>query len=68
MGNVAAGRRGSVLSKESSITDGKPSRQNTLAEDSPPEPLSEAQKADLTRTWKLLEDDIAKVGVITFIR
>lgn len=67
MGNVAAGRRGSVLSKESSITDGKPSRQNTLAEDSPPEPLSETQKADLTRTWKLLEDDIAKVGVITFI-
>lgn len=54
------------------------SRQNTLLEEeefppeppaSPaPEPLTMRQKELLTETWKLLEEDIAKVGVITFVR
>lgn len=54
------------------------SRQNTLLEEEefppeppaspPPEPLTMRQKELLTETWKLLEDDIAKVGVITFVR
>ncbi|XP_050526146.1 neuroglobin-1-like [Daktulosphaira vitifoliae] len=53
------------------------SRQNTLIEEEeflpeppalpPPEPLTERQKELLTETWKLLEEDIAKVGVITFV-
>ena len=33
-----------------------------------PEPLTERQKELLTETWKELEGNIAKVGVITFIR
>lgn len=33
-----------------------------------PEPLTERQKELLTETWKELENNIAKVGVITFIR
>jgi hypothetical protein len=33
-----------------------------------PEPLTERQKELLTETWKELESNIAKVGVITFIR
>jgi hypothetical protein len=33
-----------------------------------PEPLTERQKELLTETWKELETNIAKVGVITFIR
>lgn len=61
MGNVAAGRRGSVLSKESSFGEGKTSRQNTVTEEVPPQPLTDQQRADLTRTWKLLEEDIAKL-------
>ncbi|GFG36276.1 hypothetical protein Cfor_00808, partial [Coptotermes formosanus] len=32
-----------------------------------PEPLTELQKELLTETWKELENNIAKVGVITFI-
>lgn len=54
------------------------SRQNTLLEEEefppeppappPPEPLTMRQKELLTETWKLLEEDIAKVGVITFVR
>lgn len=55
------------------------SRQNTLLEEEeffpsespaapPPEPLTSRQKELLTETWKLLEEDIAKVGVITFVR
>lgn len=54
------------------------SRQNTFIEEEefppeppalpPPEPLTERQKELLTETWKLLEEDIAKVGVITFVR
>ncbi|VVC44317.1 Hypothetical protein CINCED_3A019004, partial [Cinara cedri] len=53
------------------------SRQNTLLEEEeyqpelpiapPPEPLTTRQKELLTEMWKLLEDDIAKVGVITFV-
>ncbi|XP_025425683.1 neuroglobin-1-like isoform X1 [Sipha flava] len=53
------------------------SRQNTLLEEEefppeppaspPPEPLTMRQKELLTETWKLLEEDIAKVGVITFV-
>ncbi|KAI5709922.1 hypothetical protein M8J76_015437 [Diaphorina citri] len=52
------------------------SRQNTLLEEEivppcvnspPPEPLTEDEKKLLIETWKILEDDIAKVGVITFI-
>lgn len=52
------------------------SRQNTLLEEEVtvkkaapfPEPLTERQKQLLLDTWKILEEDIAKVGVITFIR
>lgn len=53
------------------------SRQNTLLEEEfppdsptspPPEPLTMRQKELLTEMWKLLEEDIAKVGVITFVR
>lgn len=33
-----------------------------------PEPLTERQKELLTETWKELENNIAKVGVITFVR
>ncbi|XP_039283623.1 cytoglobin-2 [Nilaparvata lugens] len=35
--------------------------------DPPPQPLTAAQKQILQETWRVLEDDIAKVGVITFI-
>jgi hypothetical protein len=34
----------------------------------PPEALTERQKELLRDTWKILEGNIAKVGVITFIR
>jgi len=54
------------------------SRQNTFLEEEefppeppalpPPEPLTMRQKELLTEMWKLLEEDIAKVGVITFVR
>lgn len=51
------------------------SRQNTILEEEvtrepapAPEPLNDKQKALLIETWKILEQDIAKVGVITFIR
>lgn len=57
---------------------GKNSRQNTLLEEeiteetgtsiADPDPLTEGQKQVLIDTWKVLEEDIAKVGVITFIR
>uniref|UniRef100_A0A1B6EFS4 Globin domain-containing protein n=1 Tax=Clastoptera arizonana TaxID=38151 RepID=A0A1B6EFS4_9HEMI len=81
MGNTATGRRNSILAKqESSSSDGKvakPSRQNTLIEEETtddasgaipePSPLTEGQKQILNDTWKVLEEDIAKVGVITFI-
>jgi len=65
---------------DSSTRHGKwlSSRQNTLLEEEefppeppampPPEPLTPRQKELLTETWKLLEEDIAKVGVITFVR
>ncbi|CAH0768824.1 unnamed protein product [Bemisia tabaci] len=48
------------------------SRQSTLKEEEnelgpPPKPLTDAQKSMLVDTWKALENDIAKVGVITFI-
>lgn len=33
-----------------------------------PEPLTERQKELLSETWKELESNVAKVGVITFIR
>jgi hypothetical protein len=33
-----------------------------------PEALTERQKELLRETWKELEDNVAKVGVITFIR
>ncbi|RZF42886.1 hypothetical protein LSTR_LSTR013173 [Laodelphax striatellus] len=33
----------------------------------PPPPVTAAEKLVLQETWKVLEDDIAKVGVITFI-
>lgn len=83
MGNTATNRRNSLLPKqESSSSDGgkvgRNSRQNTLLEEevpeegraptpTEPEPLSERQKQLLTENWKILEEDIAKVGVITFI-
>lgn len=53
------------------------SRQNTLQEEvtttvkkaAPfPEPLTDRQKQLLAETWAILEQDIASVGVITFIR
>lgn len=69
--------------QESSSSDGgkvgRNSRQNTLLEEevpeegrapsppSEPEPLTERQKQILAENWKILEEDIAKVGVITFI-
>ena len=31
-------------------------------------PLTEAQKAIILETWKLLEQDIANVGIIVFIK
>lgn len=84
MGNTATNRRNSLLPKqESSSSDGgkvgRNSRQNTLLEEeiadegkgptlSEPEPLTERQKQILAENWKILEEDIAKVGVITFIR
>ena len=33
-----------------------------------PEPLTEQQKEQLRDSWKILEKNIAEVGVITFIR
>ncbi|KAF6211143.1 hypothetical protein GE061_014258 [Apolygus lucorum] len=71
MGNTVPGRRNSILSKEGSVSE--PSRQNTICDSDPispgpqPEPLTPEQMELLTRTWKMLEDDIAHVGVITFI-
>lgn len=57
---------------------GRGSRQNTLPEEEDgitdfqgsrdPEPLTERQKELLAENWKVVEGDIAKVGVITFIR
>ncbi|KAK7575709.1 hypothetical protein V9T40_011995 [Parthenolecanium corni] len=54
------------------------SRQNTLQEEEVtttikksapfPESLTERQKQLLAETWAILEQDIASVGVITFIR
>lgn len=54
------------------------SRQNTLQEEEVtttvkkaapfPEPLTDRQKQLLAETWAILEQDIASVGVITFIR
>lgn len=54
------------------------SRQNTLQEEEVtttvkksvpfPEPLTDREKQLLIETWAILEQDIASVGVITFIR
>lgn len=82
MGNTATGRRNSMLPKQESSSSegqggvklGRNSRQNTLQEEEEenqavdPEPLTDRQKELLVATWKVVEGDIAKVGVITFIR
>lgn len=56
---------------------GKTSRQSTVQEEDEgvdsygggePEPLTDRQKELLLETWKVVEGDIASVGVITFIR
>ncbi|KAK9507362.1 hypothetical protein O3M35_007235 [Rhynocoris fuscipes] len=69
MGNTTAGRRNSVLSKESSLSEAlTPAEEAAAAQGPMPPPLTDHQIELLTKTWKLLEEDIAKVGVITFIR
>lgn len=81
MGNTAGGRRNSILPKQESsssegvpaamVARGRPSRQSTALEEDESqtaEPLTDRQKELLADTWKVVEGDIAKVGVITFIR
>lgn len=61
------------------LRPGRSSRENTLPEEEEdvpaenqggkdPEPLTERQKELLAENWKVVEGDIARVGVITFIR
>lgn len=80
MGNTGLSRRNSLFIKQDSTGTERrmtvSSRQNTLLEEEVtvkksvpfPEPLTDRQKQLLVDTWKILEEDIAKVGVITFIR
>lgn len=50
------------------IGSSKPEQSLCVTEKEKPDDLTEREKDLLTETWKELESNIAKVGVITFVR
>ncbi|KAK6175299.1 hypothetical protein SNE40_013790 [Patella caerulea] len=59
---------GDSYSRNSSVTSNQSSSSTVLKLDKEPPVLNDHQKSLLRESWSSLQDDIAKVGVVTFIR